>query len=47
MNLILNQEIKLPIYINSDKESINTVDLEIYFNNELLEFSGYIDNQDF
>lgn len=43
----LNQEIKLPIYINSDKESINTVDLEIYFNNELLEFSGYIDNQDF
>lgn len=43
----LNQEIKLPIYLDSDKEYINTVDLEIYFNNELLEFSGYIDNQDF
>jgi hypothetical protein len=31
----------LPIYLDSSGENINTIDVEIYFNNEIFIFTGY------
>lgn len=35
------QYLTLPIYLNTNGENINTIDVEIYFNNELFVFEGY------
>lgn len=37
----IGETITLPIYLNTDGENINTIDIEIYFNHELFEFKGY------
>ncbi len=37
----LGETINLPVYLNTDGENINTVDIEIYFNSELFTFVGY------
>lgn len=41
-NQIQNGEsISLPVYLNTNGENINTIDIEIYFNKELFIFEGY------
>jgi hypothetical protein len=40
----VGETITLPIYLNTLGEEINTIDIEIYFNNEIFTFKGYQEN---
>lgn len=37
----VGENINLPIYLNTFGDNVNTIDVEIYFNNDLFEFTGY------
>lgn len=37
----VGESISLPIYLNTNGENVNSIDVEIYFNKELFTFEGY------
>ncbi len=41
----LEEVFEVSVFLDTNKEFINAVDLEIYFNNELLEFQGYVEDK--
>lgn len=46
-NINVNQKLTLPIVLDTEGELINTIDIEIYFNNQLLDFVGFKENDSF